>query len=259
VAGELEGKVAVVTGGSRNIGRATALRLAGLGASVAVTYQVDAEGANETVRQVGELGIRAVAYQATLEDASVPESIIGLVERDLGPVDVLVNSAAIRPRQPLGEVSAEAFDSVFALNVRAGFLLAQAVAAGMRAREFGRIIFLGGISSYIGQSDRAAVMASKLAVVGLSRSLAFDLAPFGITVNVVVPGRIDTVRGAAEDYGPARDREGQAARTLVGHLGSPEDVAGCCAYLALPSTSFITGQELFVTGGAHPLIQGGVG
>lgn len=257
--GELEGKVAVVTGGSRNIGRATALRLAGLGCDVAVTYQSDAEGAQATVRMVAELGLRAVAYQAALEEPEVPAAVLAKVESDLGPVDVLVNSAAIRPRQPLGEVSAAAFDSVFALNVRAGFLLAQGVVGGMKARGFGRIIFLGGISSYIGQADRAAVMASKLAVVGLSRSLAFDLAPFGVTVNVVVPGRIDTVRGAQEHYGPPRDREGQAARTLVGRLGDPDDVAGCCAYLALPSTSFITGQEFFVTGGAHPLIQGGVG
>ena len=259
MAGELEGKLALVTGGSRNIGRATALRLAGLGATVAVTYRTDAEGAAETVQLIDELGLRAKAYAAALEEAEVPASIVQAIESDFGPIEVLVNSAAIRPRQPLGEVSAEAFDSVFALNVRAGFLLAQAVSAGMKERGFGRILFLGGISSYIGQYDRSAVMASKLAVVGLSRSLAFELATFGITVNVVVPGRIDTVRGATEHYGPARDREGQAARTLVGHLGTPEDVASCCAYLALPSTGFITGQEFFVTGGANPLIQGGVG
>jgi len=204
-------------------------------------------------------GGRARAYRSALDEHDAPAALVEAVQHDLGSVDVLVNSAAVRPRQPLGEVTAAAFDAVFALNVRAGYLLAQAVAPGMRARGFGRVIFFGGLSSYIGQSDRAAVMASKLAVVGVARSLAYELAPHGITVNVVVPGRIDTERGAAEHYGPARDRASQASRVPVGHLGSPEDVANCCGYLALPTTGFITGQEFFVTGGAYPLTKGGVG
>lgn len=259
MSGALEGRVAVVTGGSRNIGRAISLELASMGASVALTYQADEQGAAETAALVAAAGGAARIYQATLQDPDVPEQLIGHVRHDLGDVDVLVNSAAIRPRQPLGTVTAEAFDAVFALNVRAGFLLAQAVAQKMRERGFGRIVFLGGLSSYVGQDERAAVMASKLAVVGLARSLAYELASAGVTVNVVVPGRIDTERGAVAHYGPARDRKGQAARTLVGHLGAPQDVAGCVAYLCSPATSYVTGQEFFVSGGAYPLTQGGVG
>ena len=256
---QLAGRVALVTGGSRNIGRATALELAAMGARVALTYQADENGAAKTVALIEAAGGVACSYQATLQDERVPEGLVETVGAELGDVDVLVNSAAIRPRQPLGTVTAAAFDSVFALNVRAGYLLAQAVAPKMVEKGFGRIVFVGGLSSYIGQSERAAVMASKLAVVGLARSLAFELAPAGVTVNVVVPGRIDTTRGAVEHYGPARDREGQAARTLVGHLGAPEDVSGCIAYLCSAATTYVTGQEFFVSGGAYPLTQGGVG
>ena len=259
MADELIGRVALITGGSRNIGRALALRFSDAGARVALTYNTDAENAEETVRLISERGGTAQAYQAALENPEVPDRLHAEVSADFGTIDLLVNSAAVRPRQVLGEVTAEAFDAVFALNVRAGFLLAQAAAPAMREQGFGRILFFGGLSSYIGQASRAAVMASKLAVVGVARSLAFDLAPEGVTVNVVVPGRIDTERGAVEQYGPARNREAQVALIPVGRMGSTEDVAELCLFLASPAASFLTGQELFVTGGAYPLTTHGVG
>jgi 3-oxoacyl-[acyl-carrier protein] reductase len=259
VADELIGRVALITGGSRNIGRALALRFSDAGARVALTYNTDAENAEETVRLISERGGIAQAYQAALENPEVPDRLHAEVSADFGTVDLLVNSAAVRPRQVLGEVTAAAFDAVFALNVRAGFLLAQGAAPAMREQGFGRILFFGGLSSYIGQPSRAAVMASKLAVVGVARSLAFDLAPAGVTVNVVVPGRIDTDRGAVEQYGPARNREAQLALIPVGRMGSTEDVAELCLFLASPAASFLTGQELFVTGGAYPLTTHGVG
>jgi 3-oxoacyl-[acyl-carrier protein] reductase len=246
VADELIGRVALITGGSRNIGRAVALRFSDAGARVALTYNSDAESAEETVRLISERGGTAKSYQAALEDPDAPGLLHAEVSADFGTVDLLVNSAAVRPRQHLGEVTADAFDAVFALNVRAGFLLAQAVADGMREQGFG-------------QTSRAAVMASKLAVVGVARSLAFDLAPAGVTVNVVVPGRINTERGAIEQYGPARDREAQVALVPVGRLGSTDDVAELCLFLASPAASFLTGQEFFVTGGAYPLTTHGVG
>jgi 3-oxoacyl-[acyl-carrier protein] reductase len=235
------------------------LRFSDAGARVALTYNTDAENAEETVRLISERGGTAQAYQAALENPEVPDRLHAEVSADFGTIDLLVNSAAVRPRQVLGEVTAEAFDAVFALNVRAGFLLAQAAAPAMREQGFGRILFFGGLSSYIGQASRAAVMASKLAVVGVARSLAFDLAPEGVTVNVVVPGRIDTERGAVEQYGPARNREAQVALIPVGRMGSTEDVAELCLFLASPAASFLTGQELFVTGGAYPLTTHGVG
>ncbi|HEY5273472.1 MAG TPA: SDR family oxidoreductase [Acidimicrobiales bacterium] len=259
MADELIGRVALVTGGSRNIGRALALRFSDAGARVALTYNTDAESAEETVRLITERGGTAQAYQATLEEPGTPDRLHAEVAGDFGTVDVLVNSAAVRPRQVLGEVTAEAFDAVFALNVRAGFLLAQAVAPGMREQAFGRILFFGGLSSYIGQTARAAVMASKLAVVGVARSLAFELGPAGVTVNVVVPGRIDTERGAVEQYGPARNREAQLPLIPVGRLGSTQDIAELCLFLVSPAAGFISGQELFVTGGAYPLTTHGVG
>jgi NAD(P)-dependent dehydrogenase (short-subunit alcohol dehydrogenase family) len=259
MADELIGRVALITGGSRNIGRATALRFSDAGARVAITYNVDCESADATVQLITERGGIAQAYPCELNEPAAPDQLIEAVTADFGTVDVLVNSAAVRPRQPLGAVSATAFDAVFAVNVRAGFLLAQAVAEGMREQAFGRILFFGGLSSYIGQAARTAVMASKLAVVGMARSLAFELASSGVTVNVVVPGRIDTERGAIEHYGPARDREAQVALVPVGRLGATEDVAELCLFLASPASGFITGQELFVTGGAYPLTTHGVG
>jgi NAD(P)-dependent dehydrogenase (short-subunit alcohol dehydrogenase family) len=259
VTDELIGRVALVTGGSRNIGRAIALRYSDAGARVAITYNTDAESAAETVRMIAERGGTASAFQAALEEPEAPEQVHAAVAAEFGTIDVLVNSAAIRPRQPLGEVTASSFDSVFAVNVRAGFLLAQAAAPAMCEQGFGRILFFGGLSSYIGQPSRTAVMASKLAVVGVARSLAFELASAGVTVNVVVPGRIDTERGAIEQYGPARDREAQSALVPVGRLGTADDVAELCLYLASPAASFLTGQELFISGGAFPLTTHGVG
>jgi len=255
----LAGRVALVTGGSRNIGREIACRLASEGAAVALTYRSDFDGAQETVSLIEKAGGRAACYQASLEEPNVHRPLAELVESDLGPIDVLVNSAAIRPRYPLGEMTPEAFERVFSLNVRAPHLLTDAIAPGMAARGFGRLLFMGGLSAYIGQESRGLVMASKLALVGIARSYSFELASKGVTSNVIVPGRVDTERGDVSRYGPAVDREARAKTIPVGHLGSVADVANTIAYLASPQAAFITGQEIFLTGGAYPLTKDGVG
>ena len=256
---DLSGRVAVVAGGSRNIGRAVSLGLAEAGAHVLVAYGSSVDDATETCRLAAAAGGSAAPLRLPLGDA---DALTGLLAAATGPecrVDILVASAAIRPRQRLGEVTPKAWDEVFAINVRAPFFLAQAVIPGMVERGFGRVICLGGISAYIGQADRPAVIASKLAVVGVVRALAFDTAKTGVTVNAVVPGTIDTERGDAAHYGAQRAEGSREANVPVGRLGRPEDVAAMCCFLASDHASYTTGQELFVSGGSHPLTSRGVG
>ncbi len=252
--GGLDDRVALVTGGSHNIGRAVAMRLAQAGATVALTYRADELGATETVKTIISNGGRAVGYQASLEEPNVPEALAHMVATDLGPVDVLVNTAAIRPRSPIGEVAPEGFDVVFAVNVRAPYLLAQAVAPSMATRGFGRLVFLGGLASYVGREQHGLVMASKLAVVGAARSFAIDLAPYGVTSNVIVPGRIAEEETDNSDtgteVGSSEREDGWPARTPLGRVGTPEEVAAMVAFLVSPEASYLTGQELFLTGGA---------
>jgi 3-oxoacyl-[acyl-carrier protein] reductase len=255
---QLAGTVALVTGGSRNIGRAIAVGLAREGATVAISYQSDRAGAEETLDLLAAAGSTGRAYPCTLQDVGAPEALAAAAMGDLGPIGVLVSTVSVRPHQPLGQVDAAAFDEVFALNVRAAYLLSQAVADPMVAAGFGRMIFIGGLASYTGHDGRAAVMASKLALVGLARSLSFDLVAKGVTANVVVPSRIDTLR-EGEVRVPAPHPDPRAARLPVGRLGLPEEIADMCTFLASPRASFISGQELFVTGGKFPLTWDGAG
>jgi len=256
---DLSGRVAVVTGGSRNIGRAISLGLAEAGAHVLVGYGSDTATAEETCRDAAALGGSAEPLLLPLEDADGFPGILARATGEDGRVDILVNSAAIRPRQVLGTVTSAEWDEVFAINVRAPFFLAQTVIPGMISRGYGRVICIGGISAYIGQTDRPAVIASKLAVVGVVRALAFDTAKTGVTVNAVVPGTIDTERGEVARYGAQRAEGSRESNVPLGRLGRPEDVAAMCCFLASDYAGYATGQEFFVSGGSHPLTSRGVG
>ena len=256
---DLTGRVALVTGAVRNIGRATAVALAEAGAEVALTSRSGAEGTAESCAAVGAVGGRANGFALDLADPEGPANLATELLERYGRVDVVVHNAAIRPPTPLGSVTASAWDEVFAVNVRGALLLSQALLPPMLEAGWGRLVFLGGISSYVGQRERAAVVSSKLAVVGLARALAFELAGSGVTVNVVVPGTIDTARGAAALYGPPADREARARNVPMGHLGDVGDVANACVFLASDLARYTTGQELFVSGGAHPITREGVG
>jgi NAD(P)-dependent dehydrogenase (short-subunit alcohol dehydrogenase family) len=250
----LAGKTALVTGAGKNIGRAIAEGLAASGAQVAVVYSGNAHGAAETVRAISAAGGTAHPFGIDLTDLSSIDAGYRAVVAALGPVDILVNNAAVRPQRKLSDVTPELWDTVFAVNVRGPFFLTQKIVPGMVERRWGRIINLGGLHGYKGSAQRTQVHASKAAVIGMTRGLAFETAEYGVTANVVVPGRIAVQRGDAAMYGAQEGASYAASTVLMKRQGRPEDIADMCVFLASDRASYISGQEIFVTGGTFPLI-----
>jgi len=238
----LTGRAALVTGGSRGIGAATALRLARDGADVALTYVNRKDAAEDVVRAVEALGRRAVALRADSADA---EEAAGAVERAadaLGGLDVLVNNAGVGLLGPVEGISVADLDRVLAVNVRGVFLTARAAAA--RMTEGGRIITVGSCMALRVPGPGGTLYAmSKAALVGLTKALARELGGRGITANIVHPGPIDTDMNPAD--GPYAG--GQAAMTALGRFGTADEVASTVAYLA--AASYVTGAEFAVDGG----------
>ncbi|WKX17762.1 SDR family oxidoreductase [Streptomyces sp. HUAS CX7] len=238
----LTGRTALVTGGSRGIGAATALRLAREGADVALTYVNGKDAAEDVVRAVEALGRRAVALRADSADA---EEAAGAVERAataLGGLDVLVNNVGLGLLGPLESLTLADVDRLLAVNVRGVFLASQA--AAVRMGEGGRIITVGTCMSQRVPGPGGTLYAmSKSALIGLTKALARELGPRGITANIVHPGPIDTDMNPAD--GPYAD--GQAAMTALGRFGTADEVASTVAYLA--TASYVTGAEYAVDGG----------
>ncbi|WP_206313157.1 SDR family oxidoreductase [Streptomyces sp. JB150] len=238
----LAGKVALVTGGSRGIGAATALRLAREGADVAVTYVQGKEAAEEVVRGVEALGRRAVALRA---DSADPREAAGAVDRAaeaLGRLDVLVNNVGVGLLGPLDGIALADVDRVLSVNVRGVFLASQAAAA--RMADGGRIITIGTCMTQRVPGPGGTLYAmSKAALTGLTKALARELGPRGITANIVHPGPIDTDMNPAD--GPYA--AGQAALTALGRFGTAEEVASTVAHLA--GAAYVTGAEFSVDGG----------
>jgi len=240
----LEGKVALVTGGSRGIGAAIALRLARDGAAVAFTYVSAADKAEAVAKQIDAAGGRALVIQA---DSADPDAVSRAVEqtvRELGRIDILVNNAGIFAAEPFGEITAEQADRLWAVNVRAAFTAAQAAARHMTGG--GRIISIGSaLAERVPVPGLTLYATSKAALTGLTRGLARDLAPRGITATVVHGGLIDT------DMNPA---DGPAAGFLstipaLGRYGTADDIAGTVAHLAGQGGRYITGTAITVDGG----------
>ncbi|MFC5213240.1 SDR family oxidoreductase [Streptomyces coerulescens] len=240
--GTLHDKVALVTGGSRGIGAATALRLAREGADVAVTYVHGKEAAEDVVRAVEALGRRAVALRADAGDAAEAQDAVDRAAEALGGLDVLVNNAGIGVLGPLEGLSLTDVDRVLAVNVRGVFLTSRAAAARMGAG--GRIITIGTCMTQRVPGPGGTLYAtSKSALIGLTKALARELGPRGITANIVHPGPIDTDMNPAD--GPFAS--GQAAMTALGRFGTADEVASTVAYLA--TADYVTGTEFAVDGG----------
>ncbi|MGI8779395.1 MAG: SDR family NAD(P)-dependent oxidoreductase [Solirubrobacteraceae bacterium] len=239
---ELNGKVALVTGGSRGIGAAVAERLAAGGADIAVTYRergADAERVAQGAR-------RGLAVRADGTDAAAVVAAVERTAAELGRLDILVASAGIFPYGPLEEVTLEELDRTLALHVRGVFVAAQAASRHMR--DGGRVISIGSsLAGRVPDPGTTLYAMSKAALGGLTRGLARDLGPRGITANVVHPGPTDTDMNPANADGAAA----QAAGTALGHFGCAADVAATVAHLAGPGGRWVTGAEIAVDGGAN--------
>ncbi|NND48820.1 MAG: SDR family oxidoreductase [Rhizobiales bacterium] len=250
------GRVALVTGASRNIGRAIALTLAEAGATPIVLYHQDEAAADEVCEAIAERGAKSAKFQADLCDVPRLQEIVGQIEADFGGVDILVNNAALRPNSKISDITITECDEVFAINLRAPFFLAQAVLPHMVRGGWGRIVNIGGSDAYQGKARRAHGVATKSGIAGLTRALALETARFGVTVNTLVPGVIDTERPRPEWYPGIETGFAQRKERLpMARLGTPQEVANACLFLASEMATFTTGQELFVSGGTCPLVR----
>ena len=225
----LKGRVAVVTGGSRGIGRAIALRLAESGADVALIYAGNQAAADETAQQVRELGVRAMAVQCDVSDAQQAAAAIKQVRAELGPIDILVNNAGITRDGISLRMKPDDFRRVIDVNLTGAFLMAQAAMSDFVRRRSGRIINISSASGLMGNAGQANYSAAKAGMIGLTKTLARELAGRGVTVNAVAPGFVKTEMTAAMNE--AALSEGLKS-VPMGRMAEPEEIAEAVAFLA---------------------------
>jgi 3-oxoacyl-[acyl-carrier protein] reductase len=242
--GPFEQRVALVTGGSGGIGAALGELLAQAGATVAVHYGTSREAAERVVAAIAQAGGRAAAFGADLRDVDAPERLVGAVEAQLGPVDVLAANAGMSRFGSYEEIDAAAFDETLAVNLRAPYLLARRVLPGMRERGFGRILFTSSVAALTGGIVGPHYAASKAGLHGITHHLATRVAADGVTVNAIAPALIERTSMLPGDPG------GLASRIPVGRLGTPEEIADLA--LAMLRNAYLTNKVVTVDGGIHP-------
>jgi 3-oxoacyl-[acyl-carrier protein] reductase len=247
-AGPLLGRTALVTGASRGLGRAIARRLAGDGAAVAVNYRTQADAAEALVREIRAHGGRAVAVRADVAEAGAARDLVARVEAELGAVDVLVNNAGVAVSGDLADFDLARLEGMRRTNVDGVVLVTRAVAGGMTARRFGRIVNIASVAALgTAMAGTTFYAATKAAVVVLTRRFALELGPHGVTVNAIAPGFVLTDMAAAGRT--EADVAAIAAKAMVRRIGTPEDIAHAVAFLASPAAGFVTAQVLTVDGG----------
>ncbi len=244
----LEGKVALVTGGSRGIGRAVSLRLAEMGCIVAVNYVSRADAAEETVAAIEKAGGRAMPVQFDVADGTSIREGIKEVTASCGAPDILINNAGITRDGLMARMKEEDWDLVLSTNLKGAFLCSKAVMRPMMKKRWGRIINISSVIGFLGNGGQVNYAAAKAGMTGLTKAMARELAPRKVTVNSVAPGYIvtDMTSDLSEDI-----QEMIRAQIPLGSLGQPEDVAACVAFLVSEESGYLTGQTLHVNGGMY--------
>jgi 3-oxoacyl-[acyl-carrier protein] reductase len=244
---ELTGRVAVVTGAGRNIGRVIALTLAAAGCAIAVNVRSNKKEAEAVVKEIEAKGGEAAVFVADIADAVAVERMASAVATHFGHVDFLINNAAMRAEKPFEQLTVEDWRGVMSITLDGAFHCVKAFLPQLKASSTGAIVNIGGLSANTGARHRAHVVTAKAGLVGFTRALAHDLADYRITVNLVAPGLIGTQRPA----GVPEPHHLTIHTALLGHRGKPEDVAQAVLYLCGPGARFVTGQQIHVNGGCY--------
>lgn len=244
----LEKKIALVTGGSRGIGRAVCLKLASMGATVGINYVSNATAAEETLKQVEAIGGKGFMARFDVADAEAVQENIKEIIAVHGKIDILVNNAGITRDGLMARMKEDDWDSVLDTNLKGAFLCSKAVMRAMMKQRWGRIVNVSSVVGFIGNSGQVNYGAAKAGLTGLTKSMARELAGRNITVNCVAPGYIVTemTDGLTEDV-----QEALKAQIPMGILGTPEDVAASVGFLASADSNYVTGQTLHVNGGMY--------
>ena len=244
---EFTGKVAIVTGAGRNIGRAIALTLAEGGASVVVNARNNRAEAESVVREIETAGGKALVHIGDVADAKAVQAMADAAVSQFGRIDVLVNTAALRREKPFAEMDYTAWREILDVTLDGTFHCVKACLPALRQSKAGTIVNIGGLSAHTGAKNRAHVVTAKAGIIGFTRALAHDLADDGVTVNCVVPGLIGTPRPKDKPE-PAHHLTHQ---TISGERGRPEDVAATVRFLCGPAARYISGQAVHANGGAY--------
>ncbi|HTP95360.1 MAG TPA: SDR family oxidoreductase [Burkholderiales bacterium] len=240
---EFAGKVAIVTGAARNIGRSIALALAAGGARVAVTTRAAIEQANAVVEEIRGGGGEAAAFTADNAERAQIEAAVDAVLKRFGRIDMLVLNAAVREHGPVTEISYEDWRRILATDLDSAFIYTKACLPALIEAGGGSIVTFAGVTALLGEKGRAHVAVAKHGIVGLTKALANDLAQYGIRVNCVSPGQIDTSRA------PGNERPNKVDRIPLGRKGESDEIAATVRFLCGPGASYITGQTWHVNGG----------
>ncbi len=244
---ELTGKVAVITGAGRNIGRAIALTLADAGAAILVNARSNRTEAEAVAREIESSGGKALVHIGDVADRQAVQAMADAAVQQFGGIDILVNNAALRREKPFDEMSYADWREIMDVTLDGAFHCTKACLAALRKLEAGSIVNIGGLSAHSGAKNRAHVVTAKAGIAGFTRALASELASDGITVNCVVPGLIGTPRPKDKPE-PAHHLTHQ---TLTGERGKPEDVAALVRFLCGPGARYVTGQVIHANGGAY--------